>query len=507
MAARALTAAAACDIKPKMSGPSLPSESYRGLYRLARRLLVPRSYEAALDDIVEQTLQLVGAERGFLVTVKGQRVSFRVVRNWSRAELERTDRVSRSIVQHVLEQNEAILVPDALFDERFGGRSSVIELKTRSVLAAPIRVGDENTRAVLYLENQNPDRLFEEVQFELFRQVLGMAGDLMESSVARLLSEDVSDALADFPFEGLMTRNAEFRASLEVAARVAPSELPVLIQGASGTGKELVARAIHRASPRGKREMQAVNCGALSATVLDSELFGHVRGAFTGAHKDRAGLLVGADRGTLFLDEIGELPLELQPKLLRVMQFGEVRPVGAERMRQIDVRVIAATNRDLASEVESGSFREDLLYRLNAVTIEIPPLAERQEDVAPLFRHFLAREGDGTRETTADLEHALLAYPWPGNVRELENEARRVTALTESGSTLTPEHLSPRVYKHDDTSVSVATPGPPLSLEESEKRLIERHLRANDGNRTRTAKALGISREGLRKKMKRYELT
>jgi len=237
---------------------------------------------------------------------------------------------------------------------------------------------------------------------------------------------------------GMVGASPGMLAVFELIERVAPSAVPVLIHGETGTGKELVAQALHDLSPRGKAQFVAENCASVPASLLESELFGHVKGSFTGAIADREGHFAVADRGTLFLDEIGDMPLEMQAKLLRVLEEGEIRPVGSNKTRMVDVRVLAATHRDLAAMVEGRRFREDLFYRLNVVRIELPPLRERPGDVEHLVRFFLARfgrtpSGIPARITPAALER-LAAAPWPGNVRQLENEIRRAVALCSDGT-------------------------------------------------------------------------
>ncbi len=244
---------------------------------------------------------------------------------------------------------------------------------------------------------------------------------------------------------GMLGRSPAMIAVFDLIERVAPSDVSVLIQGETGTGKELVARAVHEASRRAARPFVAVNCAAVPANLLESELFGHVRGAFTGAVADRAGHFRSADGGTLFLDEIGDMPLEMQAKLLRVLQEGEVRPVGGSKTHRVDVRVVAATHRDLKAMCAEGRFREDLLFRLDVVRLELPPLRDREGDVAllagALVGKLAAELGVVTPELTPEALERLAAWRWPGNVRELENELRRAIAL--SGGRIGPEDLSP----------------------------------------------------------------
>jgi Nif-specific regulatory protein len=291
--------------------------------------------------------------------------------------------------------------------------------------------------------------------------------------------------------------------------RASASRATVLVSGETGTGKELVARAIHRAGPRGAGPFVAVNCAAFPDTLLESELFGHVRGAFTGADRDKRGLFEVADGGTLFLDEVSETSGPFQAKLLRALQEREVRPVGGTRSRAVDARVIAATNRDLWREGEAGGFRQDLYFRLAVFPIHIPPLRQRAGDVLRLASHFLEAHGrsegkPGVRLSPA-AERLLEAHPWPGNVRELENEIQRALALVEPGDTLAPEHFSERLRAILPPIEASLRPGDTLreTLDRVEAWLIREALAAHGGRRAQTARRLGVTREGLYKKMQR----
>ena len=297
----------------------------------------------------------------------------------------------------------------------------------------------------------------------------------------------------------------EVFALVECAAR---SRATVLVTGETGTGKELIARAVHRTSPRRQRPCVALNCAAFPDTLLESELFGHVRGAFTGADRDKKGLFEQAHGGTLFLDEVSETSGPFQAKLLRALQEREVRPVGGARSRAVDVRVIAATHRDLWRETAAGRFREDLYYRLAVFPIHVPPLRERVGDVLALAEHFVAQHsGDGPHAPISrDAARLLQAWRWPGNVRELDNEVQRALALSEPGATLTPAHFSKRLY--GILEPIQASLHPEASLRETLARveawIIRRALDAHGGRRAETARHLDITREGLYKKMKRY---
>ena len=299
------------------------------------------------------------------------------------------------------------------------------------------------------------------------------------------------------------------RGVLDLADRAAGTAATVLLQGETGTGKELIARRIHHRSPRARHPFVAVNCAAFSETLLESELFGHRKGAFTGADRDKAGLFETAHRGSLFLDEVGETSPALQAKLLRVLQERELLPVGGTRPQSIDVRVIAATNRPLQGGVDSEHFRTDLFYRLAVFPIPIPPLRERLDDVLPLARHFIEKLGPGEGKAECRLSHAserlLLTHAWPGNVRELENEIQRALALADPREVISPRLLSPRLLGIIEAVEEAGAGGETLreSLDRVEAWLIRRALDMNDGRKARTARRLGITREGLYKKMKR----
>jgi two-component system response regulator AtoC len=312
-------------------------------------------------------------------------------------------------------------------------------------------------------------------------------------------------------FEAVVGRSQVMREALDLAGRVAPYPSTVLITGESGTGKEAIARAIHRASPRAEGAFVAVNCGAIPENLLESELFGHEKGAFTGADRTREGLFAEANGGTLFLDEIGELPHPLQVKLLRVLQERRVRRVGASAEVPVDVRVLAATARDLVEEVQEGRFRDDLFYRVNVVQIHLPPLRARPEDVPLLASHFLgrhaARFGIPARDLPSGVVAVLASYPWPGNVRELENVVER--ALVLSGGDVREEHLPAHVRSGnhpfhmvpDDADLSVKRRLPSL-----ERELIARALQRTQGNRTRAADLLELSVRALSYKIQDYGL-
>lgn len=291
---------------------------------------------------------------------------------------------------------------------------------------------------------------------------------------------------------GLICASAAMRRVLETAAVVAPSQAPVLILGDSGVGKEMVAQTIHQWSPRAGGPLVAANCAGLPETLIESELFGHTKGAFTGATQARHGYFRAADGGTLFLDEIGELPLHLQPKLLRAIETGQITPVGSDESLHVDTRLIAATNRNLSEAVEAGQFREDLFYRINVIELIVPPLVERQEEILPLARRFAAEFAGTPVRLSPQAVQCLLAYPWPGNVRELRNAIQRACLLCR-GDVVLPEHLPPKVAALAG-SHSAPSAG---RLSQVERATILATLEECQGNRTHAAQKLGISRRAL----------
>jgi two-component system response regulator HydG len=299
----------------------------------------------------------------------------------------------------------------------------------------------------------------------------------------------------------VVCHSAAMRRVVETAAVVAPSTAPVLILGPSGAGKEVAAGLIHRWSPRAAGPMVAANCAGLPDALIESELFGHAKGAFTGAAGTRDGYFRAADGGSLFLDEIGEMPLHLQPKLLRALESGQITPVGSDQPVAVDVRLIAASNRDLAEEVRAGRFRDDLYYRLNVVELVVPPLSDRSEDVLPLARMFAEQFAGGPVRLSPQAAQSLLAYRWPGNVRQLRNAIQRACLLCR-GDVILPEHLPPNIAASTAPVADDPTVG---RLSQVERATIRATLEECNGNRTQAAKKLGISRRALIYKLRAME--
>ena len=344
------------------------------------------------------------------------------------------------------------------------------------------------------------DELFNTIHRAIERKQLFIDNKLMKSELTRKAGSSE-----------LVGQSSAFLKCVESATRFAESDSFVLIEGASGTGKELIANLIHRRSPRNSRPFVAVNCASIPDTLLESELFGHEKGAFTNAFSSKQGLVEVAHGGTLFLDEVGDISPAIQPKLLRFLETGEFRRVGGTNLLQVDVRVVSATNKDLHAEVQAGRFREDLLYRLKVVTVRVPLLKDRKEDIPILAEYFLSRKAKSKqpKKISPSALELLKAHDWPGNVRELEHVLEGAMLLS-TGETIGPDDLS--LYTHrPDRSASTVAPAPAepadsevASLEDLERIHIERVLKQNNFSRSKTASALGISKKTLYLKIKRY---
>jgi len=444
----------------------------------------------------------------------------------------------RGIAGAALQSGKSLRVDDAQSDFRFyGGVDRHTGATTRALLAVPL-IAPQGKIGVLQAVNRHGGGTFSDADLEFLEALAGSVAVAIEN--ARLYSHvkeseerlrtQVGALRRDLArrdrFSEIIGTSAAMREVFRLMESAAASPITVLVEGETGTGKELVARGIHRASVRGEGPFLALNCAALPETLLESELFGHRRGAFTGAVQDHRGLFEAAAGGSILLDEIGEMPPSMQAKLLRVLQEGEVVPLGDTRPRKIDVRVISATNRELSAEIAAHRFREDLYYRLAAFPIRIPPLRERREDIALLANHFLAESAERHRKWIRGIESAavdlITRFDWPGNVRELSNEMERAVALTPHDETVGTEQLSTKlrggatitdVRAAPANATNAASDAPPGALRplrqartEFETRYIGEALRRHAGNVSQTARALGISRVMLQKKMKAFGL-
>ncbi len=532
---RSLPWVARAATRPEMD---LRPEQARELEALVRTLGDREGLRSLLRRVVDALVLWTGVERGLLLLrAPDGRLVPRAARNLARADLHGEQlALSQTLARRALEAREPVVAVDAA-GELPSVHQSVHALKLRSVLAVPLLARGEAI-GVVYLDDRGRRGAFGERELSWTRTIAALAAlaiadardqVLLRRAVRRAsrASADLADALAlreaaldvaerelaktrdgnetRFEYAAIIGQSEPVRAMLAIVDRVTTSDVPVLLAGESGSGKELVARAIHVNGPRASRPFVSENCGAIPEGLLESALFGHVRGAFTGADRPRAGLFDVADGGTLFLDEVGEMSLGMQTKLLRVLEDGLVRPVGTEKARKVDVRIVAATHRDLPAMVKARTFREDLLYRLAIITIAIPPLRERPADVALLVEHFLRKHGRGAavRITRAALDR-LTAYAWPGNVRQLENEIRR--ALVLSDGTIDRAHLSPDIAHGSATAARDLGLGVRARIDALEADLVREAMRRTGDNQTQAAKLLGLSRFGLQKMIKRLGL-
>ena len=466
-------------------------------------LLRPGDLTKLLDELIDQVVAMTRASKGFLVLHSEGEDSYeiKVARNLEREPVDDpTELLSDNIIREVITSKSAQIISDAYADERFQSSLSVINLKLSSVMCVPLIVRGE-LLGLIYVGNDSVRDLFTGDQLETLKVFAAQAALFIKN--AQLLNElrsesqELAERLENVKFGQIIGGCPQMIEVYNRVEKVASTDITVLVTGETGTGKELIAREIHNRSPRGSGPFITVNCGAIPENLIESELFGHVKGAFTGAVANQLGKFLAAEKGTIFLDEIGELPLQLQVKLLRVLQEKHVQRVGEVKTTPIDVRVVAATNRDLGEEVRGGRFREDLFFRLNVIGIELPPLRERGDDVLLIARYLVGRyakeygrEIDVGKAFSASAVHAMMRFSWPGNIRQLENHIKKALVLAE-GPQIGARDLdleAPEGAKSEEELI--------LPLAEAreawQREYINRVLALNGGNRTKTARDLGV---------------
>ncbi|MFN0241492.1 MAG: sigma 54-interacting transcriptional regulator [Planctomycetota bacterium] len=497
------------------------------LLEINHRLVKQEDLGELLGAIVESALMVTGAERGFLVLEEDGVLSFDKALDSQRGDIAVPEvEVSKSIVREALERMQPLRLSNAVDDPLLGSAPSVTALELRSILCVPFEIVP-GSRGVIYIDHRLRRGAFAERAERLLALLADQAAlaILQVRRVAEIrrlnreLNRDVASKESDLrqaravlrdanlvvPASGLIGTSSAMTEVHRWIERAAPSKLAVLVVGQSGTGKELAARALHSLSPRSSGPFVSENCAALPPSLIEAELFGYRKGAYTGADQDRAGIFERASGGTLFLDEIGELPLEVQAKLLRVLETGEVRRLGDSRVQLVDFRLVAATHRDLEDDVRAGKLRADLFYRLDGLRIALPPLAARVADIPMLVDHFLrlesAKSGVARRIAPAVLTK-LCARGWPGNVRELSNEIARLCVLSEGDVT------DPALVRAPgpELRTPLADGGAVLTLAELERRAIERALEAAGGDKRRAAEMLGISRAKIYQRIKEWQL-
>jgi transcriptional regulator with GAF, ATPase, and Fis domain len=501
-------------LQPEKMNATLPGSSRRtrdlnSLLKLATGIGGIRDHDSLQWQLLGFIFDIVPAERGAVLLCENLE-EFTSTAAWDRVRGPgHPVRVSRTVVQRALRERVGLVVSDVLGNEELRQVKTLYELKVRSLLCVPLLVADRVLGAI-YLDSTSPTLQFDGDHLQVMTAVAGIAS-LAFDNVRHWekLRQENQELRAEIALEhNMVGTGPAMRKIFEFIRRVAPTDSSVLIQGESGTGKELVAHALHRNSPRTNRPFVAINCAAISENLLESELFGHEKGAFTGAAAQKKGKVESAEGGTLFLDEIGELALGLQAKLLRVLQEREFERLGGTKPIKLNIRLVAATNRSLPEAVKAGTFRNDLYYRLNVVALNMPALRERREDISVLADHFAAKAsrkcGTRLKPVSSEALACLMHYDWPGNVRELENALERALVLGSTDSVL-PDDL-PEAVLEAGSSRPASTDKYHGSIKETKKQLLLQALHQANGNYIEAAKALGMHPNSLLRLIRNLDL-
>jgi transcriptional regulator with GAF, ATPase, and Fis domain len=478
----------------------------RRLTAFSERLLGSYDLERILESLMDEAIEVTRADKGFLILMESNEPRVKTARNISRENIEdAVEKLSDSIIAKAVKAQRPLILSDAIDDPEFRASESVVNLKVHSVMCVPLMHRGE-LFGLIYVGNDRLVNRFEPKSLDMLTIFAAQASLILQNALLvnelKLDNTELRKRLEDQRYGDIIGSCQGIKDVYKRIDKIAPTDISVLITGETGTGKELIARELHRRGPRARGPFITINCGAIPENLLESELFGHVKGAFTGAVATRPGKFQAAIGGTLFLDEIGEMPPQLQVKLLRALQEKIVYKVGDNRGEPVDIRVVAATNKVLEEEVKRNTFREDLYYRLNVVALKLPPLRERGEDVVVLGRFFLqkyAREfGSKVRGFTPSAAVAMKKYAWPGNIRELENRLKKAVVLADK-PLLGPDDL--------DLKPENLEPVMPLlqAKEEFQKRYINEVLERNNGNRTKTAKDLGVDPRTIFRHLEKLE--
>lgn len=487
------------------------------------------SAEADLDQLIDLIASMMvegtRAERAFVILVddKGN-LEFKAAKN---ADLKQVDspefKISRNVIERVAKGAQSLLITDAREDRDFSEFESVVNLKLKSILCVPIQ-HKKKIIGLIYIDNNQGAEQFSQSDLQwvsTFAEKIATPiinswnfkkrGEELEIA-KKSLEQSIENLSEKYSYNNIVGQAPAMQKIYQLLEKIVGTHHPVFVHGESGTGKELIAKAIHYNGPRKGKPFVAENCAAISETLLEAELFGYVKGAFTGADKDKKGLFEIADGGSLFLDEVGDMTVGMQKKLLRVLQEGELRRVGGKNILSVDVRIISASNKDLRDLVKSGEFREDLYYRLNVITINMPPLRERKEDIPLLVDYLLAKMGRESKENPKKLSskalQLMMEYDWPGNVRELGNEISRSVVLSGGKNIVDLDDLSEKVKKGPRLTSASSVGKKTLKeiLEECEKEAIEKTLDYTSWNKAKAARILEVSRTTLDKKIQSYDL-
>jgi transcriptional regulator with GAF, ATPase, and Fis domain len=468
-------------------------DAYTKLYEFSERLIHQRDLAELLDALMDAVIEITNADKGFLVLLEGDTIDVKVARNLNRENIaDAVSQLSDSIIAKVVRSRKPLIVSDAMRDDEFSAAKSVMQLKVSSVICVPL-LDRGRLLGLIYVGNDSIRDLFQQDTLRILTVFSSQASLIVANALLlnelRVDNKRLSERLEQYRFGEIVGTSPPMQQVFRKVEKIAATDISVLITGETGTGKELIAREIHNRSPRAGKPFITINCGAIPENLLESELFGHVKGAFTGAVANKQGKFQAADAGTLFLDEIGEMPVELQVKILRALQERMVYRVGDTRPETCDIRILAATNRDLDKEIAAGRFREDLYYRLNVVNVDLPPLRQRGEDVLVIARYLLsryAREYDvKVKGLSPNAAVAIRKHAWPGNIRELENRIKKAIVLCDSS-----------VIGPDDLGLTSDVLPQILTLAEAkdkfQREYINEVLALNNGNRTKTARDLGV---------------
>ena len=487
--------------------PSGPDPRFEKIATFAEKLLlgmqVPEIFKILLDAVIE----LTGASKGFLIHINGDRLVIPAARNVDRVDVESDpSMVSDSVIARVIKDRRSLIVGDARNDTILGQSKSVVDLRLQSVMCVPLLAKDQLI-GVLYVGTEGVGKLFTADDLELLKIFAAQAALILHNALLLneliLENEDLAREVAGGTGGSMIGSHSSMKDVFHTLDKVAPTDISLLVVGETGTGKELVARELHKRSNRANGPFISINCGAIPENLLESELFGHKKGAFTGALHDKQGKFEDANGGTLFLDEIGEMPMNLQVKLLRVLQEREIERVGEGKPRAVDIRVVSATNKNLEEEIKEGRFREDLYYRLNEILVELPPLRDRGDDITMIAQHLMRRycklyPGRAVGFTPEALA-ALKSYVWPGNVRQMENRVKKALVLAD-GPMLSPQDLGFEPGATDERRWQ------PLNdaKEAFQQRYIRDCLESHDWNKAATARALDVDPRTIFRYIERF---
>lgn len=483
---------------------------FKLLLRISAKIHLIRGLENLQRQLLESIFEVIPAERGAILLADGSGVELSTGFGLNRfADRLQPMQMSRTIAERVLRDGVAILSNEVLDSEEFASAQSLIVSCTHALLCVPLLLSDE-TRGVIYLDASDRNVLFSEAHLQLLAALAGIASIALDNARFReRLESEIERLRSEINIEhDMVGESPRMREVYEFIKRVAPTTSTVLINGESGTGKELAARALHLNSPRANKPFVAFNCAALTETLLESELFGYEKGAFTGAVAQKKGKLEVANGGTVFLDEVSELSLSSQSKLLRVLQERKMERVGGTRPVELDVRFVAATNRNLKEAIKQGTFRQDLYYRLNVISLEMPRLKDRPSDIPQLANHFLEKYCKRCKRhvmrISAKAQACLLSYEWPGNVRELENAIERAVVLC-STDTILPEDLPEPVIEAQPVSDSAVTPFY-QAVREMKGQIILNTLSQTNYSYREAAKLLGVHPNNLHRIIRNIDL-